>query len=72
MTRRSPRARPPVPVRWRAHARAPEVCPPVLIRPTRPRHLPLITRGSLLTTTGRGWTGHPHTPMRRLPAIQYT
>ena len=72
MTPRSQRDRPPARVRQRAHARSPEVCPPLVIGPTRGCHVPLIARGSLLTSTLRGWTGQPHAPLRRLLTIQYT
>ena len=58
--------------RPRRHARWPEVCPPIVSGPTRGGHVPLITRGFLLTTTVRGWTGPPHAPLCRLLTIQYT
>ena len=56
----------------RPTARRPEVCPPVVIGPTRTRPVPLITCGSRRTTTARGSTGPRHAALRRLPTIQYT
>ena len=72
MTPRRPRARPTRRPRPRTPARSPEVCPPVVIGSMRGGHVPRIPRGSGLTMPGRGWTGPPHAPLRRLPTIQYT